>query len=317
MPADGVRPRLFASASAGAVPTGLAGLELEQARKFEALWERAVAASSGTGRRVRRRLEDAGGLVPEYEAAWMRCSVSRAHPYERAATRPATAARRVDDGRDVLVFYGSQRPRDWGGPGDPPWVTAYKSLLCKRLDRKSRFFGWLLVHGALRCGGAVCSWAQPGCLDDLVQECACQAECCSGPAAPAGVPPPCETLSHVFVTCPVVFPAVGWLRELWRRIGGSLPPLDARVLVVGDMSVWEPEGGRYGWELWSHLRLLFCRSVWSLTSKRRASGRLFAAAAVVAMTAVGCCGAGGAFGLAECLGRDGACGPPTGVCPAG
>ena len=114
----------------------------------------------------------------------------------------------------------------------------------------------------------MCSWAQPGCLDDLVQECACQAECCSGPAAPAGVPPPCETLSHVFVTCPVVSPAVGWLRELWRRIGGSLPPLDARVLVVGDRSVWEPEGGRYGWELWSHLRLLFCRSVWSLTSKK-------------------------------------------------
>jgi len=99
------------------------------------------------------------------------------------------------------------------------------------------------------------------------------------------VPPPCETLSHVFVTCPVVFPAVGWLRELWRRIGGSLPPLDARVLVVGDKSVWAPAGGRYGWELWSHLRLLFCRSVWSLTSKRRASGQQFAAAAVVAMTA--------------------------------
>ena len=150
-------------------------------------------------------------------------------------------------------------------------LTVYKSLLCKRLDRKSRFFGWLLVHGALRCGGAVCSWAQPACLDDLVQECACQAECCGGRAAPAGVPPPCETLSHVFVACPVVSPAVGWLRELWRRIGGSLPPLDARVLVVGDRSVWEPEGGRYGWELWSHLRLLFCRSVWSLTSKRRAS----------------------------------------------
>ena len=284
VPAEGVRPRLFAAPS-GVAPTGLVGLELEQARQFELLWERTAATSSGTGRRVRRRLEDAGGLVPEYEAAWMRRSVARAHPYERAAARPATTVRRVDDGRDVLLFYGSQRPREWGGPGDPPWVTAYKGLLCKRLDRKSRFFGWLLVHGALRCGGAVCSWAQTACLEDLVQECACQAECCSGPAAPEGVPPPCETLSHVFVTCPVVSPAVGWLRDLWRRVGGSLPPLDARVLVVGDKSVWEPEGGRSGWELWSHLRLLFCRSVWALTSRRRVSGQQFAAAAVVAMTA--------------------------------
>ena len=160
--------------------------------------------------------------------------------------------------------------RESGGVRVIPLRSLLTRAFCANgwIGSRGSLVTWLLVHGALRCGAAVCSWAQPACLDDLVQECACQAECCSGHAAPAGVPPPCETMSHVFVTCPVVSPAVGWLRELWRRIGGSLPPLDARVLVVGDRSVWEPEGGRYGWELWSHLRLLFCRSVWSLTSKK-------------------------------------------------
>ncbi len=36
---------------------------------------------------------------------------------------------------------------------------------------------------------------------------------------PAGEPPPCETLSHVFLECPVVQPAVAWQRGLWGQLG--------------------------------------------------------------------------------------------------
>ena len=151
MPADGVRPRLFASASAGAVPTGLAGLELEQARKFEALWERAVATSSGTGRRVRRRLEDAGGLV----LSMRRLGCAARFPGRTLTSVPPHGLPPPLVGwmmAGICWCFMAVSARESGGVRVIPLgsLTVYKSLLCKRLDRKSRFFGWLLVHGALR-----------------------------------------------------------------------------------------------------------------------------------------------------------------------
>ena len=107
----------------------------------------------------------------------------------------------------------------------------------------------------------------------------------SGGGAPAaGEPPLCETLSHVFLHCPVVQPAMEWLRGLWTQLGDGPPPLDAQVLVVGDKSVWSPGGGDV-WELWTHLRLEFCQAVWRLTTRRASTGQAFTAAAVVQMTA--------------------------------
>ena len=55
--------------------------------------------------------------------------------------------------------------------------------------------------------------------------------------------------------------------------------------MVGDASVWSPAGGRPFEDLWFHLRLLFCRAVWALRSRRAVLGQGFTAAAVVALTA--------------------------------
>ncbi len=67
-------------------------------------------------------------------------------------------------------------------------------------------------------------------MGDFVEMCACGAEECLAGERPAGGPPPCETrLSHVFLHCPVVKPAVEWLRGLWARLGNGPPPLDAQA----------------------------------------------------------------------------------------
>ena len=121
-------------------------------------------------------------------------------------------------------------------------------------------------------------------VGDFVEMCACGAEGCLSGERPAEEPPPCETLSHVFVECPVVKPAVEWLRNLWSQLGDASPPLDAQVLVVGDKNVWSA-GGKDAWELWTHLRLEFCRAVWRLTARRTSTGQVFTAAAVVEMAA--------------------------------
>ena len=66
-------------------------------------------------------------------------------------------------------------------------------------------------------------------------------------------------------------------------VAGRVPPLDARVLLAGDHAVWDPGGGEAGAELWTHLRLLFCRAVWYLRCCRVAHGQVFSASAVVAL----------------------------------
>ena len=296
VPSEGVRPPLFAAP--GKADTGLAAVEERQVALYGARWATLQGPSAGA-RRVRQRTEeDERGCCPLYVAAWMRQSVERILPLERAAAaRVALAAaegsqgrQRIDDCRDVLEWFDATRAHAWPvGQGIPPWRRAYGDLRLKRLDRPLKFFGWLLAHGALCCGAAMVGWTAAPDQGTFEGMCACGAEGFSLPAAlPAGQPPPCETLSHVFLDCPVVRPAVSWLRTLWRKMAGVEPPLDARVIVVGDRSVWSPDEGQgcVKWEVWTHLRLAFCRAVWALTARRaRAGGPQFTAAAVVAMVA--------------------------------
>ncbi len=71
--------------------------------------------------------------------------------------------------------------------------------------------------------------------------------CCS--AAACSDIPQLESLSHMFMHCPVVQPAVVWLQDLWARlVPGSRLPLDVRVLVAGDLPhcVGPGRGGCWG-----------------------------------------------------------------------
>ena len=38
------------------------------------------------------------------------------------------------------------------------WLVAFAVVRLERLARPLRLFGWLLTHGALRCGGAMVTW---------------------------------------------------------------------------------------------------------------------------------------------------------------
>jgi hypothetical protein len=101
----------------------------------------------------------------------------------------------------------------------------------------------------------------------------CSAACCEQQP---------ETLSHLFLDCPCVRPAVDWLLDTWHAISGVRPPLDARVLLADDHRVWEP-GGALG-ELWTLMRLTLLHAAWSLRCKRQATGSPVQPAGVAAMT---------------------------------
>ena len=92
-----------------------------------------------------------------------------------------------------------------------------------------RFFVWGLLHDTLRCGSSAVAWVEAASREHLADLCACQAAYCSAV-------PLLDIYSHIFVLCPVVAPAVGWLSGLWASIAaGSPPSLTARVLVAGQL----------------------------------------------------------------------------------
>ncbi len=59
---------------------------------------------------------------------------------------------------DAVAGYDQTRQHAWAGEGKAPWLVAFAVVWLERLARPLRFFGWLLTHGALRCGGAMVTW---------------------------------------------------------------------------------------------------------------------------------------------------------------
>ena len=150
----------------------------------------------------------------------------------------------------------------------PPYGAAWTRLRSKRLPNEVRVVGWRLMHGSLHCGAFTAYiFGKPA------EEAYCTAPCCQQKL---------ETLSHLFMDCPCVAPAVDWLLDLWERVGGDRPPRDGRVLLADDHRVWRPREGLD--ELWTLARLELLHSIWSLRCARRERGAKVQPAAVAAMT---------------------------------
>ena len=255
--AAGHRPRLWADPSGRA---GLAGLEAGWAAALHDRWLQLKGA------RQPRAARSSGAITAGVAAD----TAPRVHPLQRAAAAGrAVAGRRLDE-VDVLVADAILAP----GLAAPPWRKAYEALKDRRLDRVTRHFGWRLLHGALRCGAASVLWCAAESEQGLWDSVCCRQQACAAAASlPGGcVVPALADFSHTFLHCPAARLAVQWLCDVWARIApaDSPVPVDARVLLLGDLDVWLPSGG-YGPEsLWLHLRLLLCRAVWLLACKARA-----------------------------------------------
>ncbi len=87
------------------------------------------------------------------------------------------------------------------------------------------------------------------------------------PAASPRPPPDSyqlESLTHLFVRCPVAVEAWAWFAQVWDRVqpGVEVDFSSVRLLLLDDCSVWQPPAALH--KLWTYLRLLMLESIWAV-----------------------------------------------------
>jgi hypothetical protein len=245
-----LRPKLWPDAS------GAAGLQAMEQR-----WQPS-----------RRRSRQEAGM--DQEPAWMRPVRPRLslqeRQEERAAQEQEAARQRAVTARQQWRHLVAPTAED-AVDTSVPWATVYRRLRACRAPREHFDLAWRLLHGALMCGGFR-AYLMGG----------------AGRAAPADVgcphhvggDQPLETLSHLFLECPVAAGLMAWVAGLWALIAGASPPCTAAVLLLGDWQAWRP---RQDLELlWDRLRLAALYVIWSRRCAARRAGVPGSAAAAVA-----------------------------------
>ena len=258
VPGRGMRPRLLKAADGQHSATALADMESGQKRS----WADMMAAP-GSSRSVRVPDQE---LMEIYEANWMRESPARLLPRQRVQQAAAVAAALTlqrqqqqlqlsepayDDMADPLTGSATHPGHDPSDP-QPTWKQAWS----KDMPRHLRIFTWRLLHAALPVGAARVKFVRPGNVQQLQQQC-CQHSACQD----VQPQPPLETLTHLFVECPVARRAWRWWRVMWLRLdpAAGLMPLDPKLLVVGQ-GAWRPSL-QHATE-WYHLRVIMLHSLW-------------------------------------------------------
>eukprot|EP00775_Hariotina_reticulata_P014962 gene14962-biopygen69 len=178
-------------------------------------------------------------LMELYEANWMRESPTRLLPRQRVQQAAAVAAAlTLQRQQQQQLIFTEPAFNDLADPltgsdthpaiDDLDFRPVWKRAWSKRMPRHLRYFTWRLLHAALPVGAARVKFIRAGNVEQLKQQ------CCQHPTCQALQPqPPLETLSHVFVQCPVAQQAWCWWQAMWHRLdpAAGLMPLDPHLLL--------------------------------------------------------------------------------------
>lgn len=122
-------------------------------------------------------------------------------------------------------------------------------------DRKHVALAWRILHGCLFCG-AFRGRIRPTL--PLSDRC-CPRPCCSDTP---------ETLTHLFLTCPVSSRVISWVCDFWVAVTRGSPPLaTAAVFLADDQHIWDP--GTSFRDLWTRIRLNTLYAIWVAANRRR------------------------------------------------
>jgi exonuclease III len=290
-PGMGLRPPLWGPWLAA--PGDAAGPSASQAaqcpvQRREAHWLAAVQQRPRL--RALQAAEAAAqrGEIYELGAPWLdlqRVRPPRVHPLERAAARRTAVAAATelsgagDQGQGVGRGPGAGAAAAAPGHDPTSYRAVWQRLLGRSLARAHRVVAYRLLHAAVLVN------AYRVYMNTKLP--ACDA-CCTHPACQRAQAP--ETLTHAFLECPSIAPAVAWLLDTWHHLTQQRAPRDPRVLLGDDQSAWQPRGpagprgGAGMWpRLWTHLRVTFLGTLWHCRCHREmldSDGTSLAAAVV-------------------------------------
>jgi exonuclease III len=244
-------------------PDGINALERGWAEEY---------AAARAGEQQQRDLLVGGRPPGEHDAADMRADMQlvnppprpkRPSPEEREVVRAArrAAARAPPD--------GVQQPPDPVPNPDPApqpapvpdhgravnAVSVWARTRALPLPHFHRTAAWRMLHGVLMVRALrlrLLRVTRPATADSA-------SGCCQACLA-AGRGRHLETLTHTFITCPSVAPALTWLRAVVQALLGEAPPLDPLVLIADAPWRWRLADDA----LWGTLRVAYLGSVWHL-----------------------------------------------------
>jgi hypothetical protein len=227
-------------AGAAAPETTAGTLQLEQhgIHGQEELWRRRAAEQAG---------EVPGGEVDQV-AGWFRRDAGLA-PSQPRTTRTSQAA-------------AAEEP----APPRQGFGRVWKRLKDTTIHRPFNITAWRILHCTLGCNAFLASSRPLG-------ERSAEAALCGAPECTAAGQ--AETLTHAFLDCPEVRPAIDWLLDTWHSLTGRTVPRTARVLLADDQDGW-PEGDRPpsadAYQLWTRLRVALLGAIWQVRCARDEGG---------------------------------------------
>ena len=212
----------------------------------------------------------------------------RLHPMERARLREELRQQELQRGRERQAAERLERTRaPWlhfddprGGLSPPPrlpWAGVWRRLHRVRAPREHRFLAWRLMHGRLTVAARVSLWEAGRPQQRLAG--AAGARCHRPACAAAGT---LETITHVFLDCPVAQQVTGWACRFWAAVTAAPPPpRTAAVFFAGDRAAWDP-GDPPLRDLWDTVRLAVLFFLWAARCQGREQLRPASALSVVA-----------------------------------
>ena len=134
-------------------------------------------------------------------------------------------------------------------PPRPPWAGVWSRIHESRAPRAYHEVAWKVLHGSLMCGA----------YSQYIRQVpsAAQASCHLPSCLSAGCS---QTLSHLFMDCPLAVTVTTWVCDLWMAITGTRPPRTIAVFLLDDRRHWKPPASLD--DLWTFIRLTTLHALW-------------------------------------------------------
>ncbi|KAL3150209.1 hypothetical protein ABBQ32_000068 [Trebouxia sp. C0010 RCD-2024] len=237
-------PRLLPSLGSVLTPT-------QVLQALESRWTASMQASSAGRARL-------SSDVPDSQPAWMALSRGRRqHWSQRQLQQQAQQQQQpsqqpqphhsdraaIGDTVDVLAPPASH-------PQLSEWRRVWELASAAYFNRQHRVLWWRILHGCVMCGAFSAYIGRA-----TMEQACCPYACCSSPNQP-------QTISHMFLECPMAATVIGWLCRLWQAVTGRLPDASVATILVASTSEGHCASDAL-LQTWHRLRLAVLHSIWT------------------------------------------------------